>query len=322
MSISESFQYSVRNTLAYFDLVDFPLTKEDLFAYLWQPPQITYAEFLSLLPVLQLPEKDGYYFLPGREEIIQIRARRLLISEKKLTIARRAARLIRSVPFLKAIFVCNTVATEQATTDSDIDFFIITAKNRIWITRLLITIILQLFGLRRRKNKIKDKICLSFYVTEDNLDLSKLRVIDDDIHFAFWINQMLPLFDPQHYYPAFLQANAWTKKYLPHINPFSLSLYIDQVNESRCSKIWKKVWEALWSKGYGDLINNEAKKIQLSKISRSQSLLKSTKFSDNKSERNDKGVVISDTILKFHEKDTRLEYRQRWQNRVAKIIGI
>ena len=212
MSTSDSLVQSLQKTSVYFDLADFPLTKEELFCFLWQPPDITYDQFLILLPACiekkVLVEKNGYYMLPGRESLVELRQQKLLIAEKKLAIARRAAKIIRSVPFLKAVCVCNTVASEQANEDSDIDFFIIAAKNRIWLVRLFITLLLGFFRLRRVGNKIKDKICLSFYITEDNLDLSNLRAVEDDIHFAYWLNQMLPIFDPENLYATFLAANS------------------------------------------------------------------------------------------------------------------
>jgi hypothetical protein len=312
MNTSESLQLSLKKTLAYFDLANFPLTKEELYNFLWESPAVSYPDFLSLLPEVKLPftEKNGYYFFSGREELIEIRRRRLLISEKKLKIARRAAKIVQSVPFLKAIFVCNTVGSEQATEDSDIDFFIVTEKNRIWIARLWVTFLLGLFRLRRVGGRIKNKICLSFYVTADNLNLSNLRVVDGDIHFIYWINQMLPLYDPENFYAKFLQANSWTKKYLPNLDSKKMTSYILHITESKLAKFWKRAWEKMWTGAYGDVINAEAKKIQISKM----------KFSGKKIDRGeDKGVVISDQVLKFHEKDTRIEYREAWLNKVNVI---
>ena len=342
MNSDQSLRQSILNTLAYFDLADYPLTKEELFSFLWQPQAVNYVEFLSVLDNLNLPFKSGYYFLPGREKIIEERQCKLLISEEKLKIARRAAKIIRSAPFLKAVFVCNTAGSGQAGEDSDIDFFIVAEKNRIWITRLLVTFLLELFHLRRVGKRIKNKICLSFYVTTENLDLAKLRVADDDIHFAYWLNQMLPIFDPDNYYLKFLQANSWTKTYLPNIN-LSSKVYgchpehgegslsdchiplskreregvVPIVNRGSSTavgteaglvgRLWKKAWEKMWEGSYGDLINNQAKQIQLSKMKRSGKPI-------DRGE--DKGVVINDGVLKFHEKDTRIEYREKWKNKI------
>jgi hypothetical protein len=303
-------QSSIRNTLAYFDLSDYPLTKEEIFSFLWQPPIISYSDFLNTIGSLNLESKFSYYFLPGREEIAEVRRHKLLVSEQKLKIARLAVRIMRSVPFLRAVFVCNTTGSEQANEDSDVDLFIITEKNRIWITRILITFLLELFRLRRVGKRVKNKICLSFYVTVENLDLAKFRVADDDVHFAYWLNQMLPIFDPDNYYAKFLESNSWTKTYLPNLNLNQVSSYLPKISESRFGRIWKKVWEKMWQGSYGDLINNQAKQVQLSKM----------KFSGKGTDRGeDKGVVISDGVLKFHEKDTRIEYREMWKKKVEEL---
>lgn len=305
MNIELPLRQSIINTLAYFDLADYPLTKEELFSFLWQPPASSYPDFLNTIG--NLNSKFGYYFLPGREETVEVRRRKLLISEQKLKIARRAVKIIRSVPYLRAVFVCNTTGSEQANENSDIDFFIVTEKNRIWITRLFVTFLLTLFGLRRAGKQVKNKICLSFYVTTTSLDLAKWRVADDDIHFAYWINQMLPVFDPENYYFKFLEANLWTKTYLSNLNPNQASSYLPKIPESRFGKIWKKVWEKMWEGSYGDVINNQAKQMQLSKM----------KFSGKEIDRGeDKGVVISDEVLKFHEKDTRIAYREAWKQKI------
>ncbi len=301
------FRRSIINTLAYFDLADYPLTKEELFSFLWQPPALSYADFLADLENENFSFRSGYYFFPGREKIIKERQKKFLISEQKLKIARRAVKIIKSVPFLRAVFVCNTTGSGQATDNSDIDFFIVTEKNRIWITRFFITLLLEVFRLRRTGDRVKNKICLSFYVTADNLDLAKWRVADDDIHFAYWLNQMLPIFDPDNYYYKFLEANSWTRLYLPNIDAKQTVSYLAKIPESGLGKIWKNAWEKMWQGNYGDMINLQAKKMQLAKM----------KFSGKQTDRGeDKGVVISDGVLKFHEKDTRMAYLEAWKQKI------
>lgn len=303
----QALRRSVINTLAYFDLADFPLTKEELFYFLWQPPVIGYNDFLNILPSLNLESKFSYYFLSGREKIVEDRRRKFLISEQKLKIARRAIRIIKSVPFLRAVFVCNTTASEQANDDSDVDLFIVTEKNRIWITRFFITLLLELFRLRRVGKRVKNKVCLSFYVTVENLDLAKWRVADEDVHFAYWLNQMLPVFDSDNYYLKFLQANSWVKSYLPNLDSNQVSSYLLKIPEFGFGKMWKKTWEKMWRGKYGDMINNQAKQMQLAKM----------KLAGKPIDRGeDKGVVISDGVLKFHEKDTRIEYRNKWLQKI------
>ncbi|HSR89593.1 MAG TPA: hypothetical protein VLK22_04375 [Candidatus Udaeobacter sp.] len=311
MSSEPTLRQSIINTLAYFDLADFPLTREELFSWLWLPPaSLNYPEFLAALDKLKLDYKFGYYFLPGQEKIMEERRQKFLISAQKLKMARLAIRVIKSIPYLRAVFICNTVASEQADENSDIDFFIITAAKRIWIVRFFTNLILRLCGLRTYGKKNKNKICLSFYVTVESLNLVNLRIADDDIHLAYWLNQMLPIFDPDNLYAKFLQENSWTKYYLPNLAADKNASYLPKISESFLDKLWKKAWEKMWQGKYGDLINNQVKKIQLLKM----------KFSGKPADHGiDKGVVISDQVLKFHEKDTRIPYRQAWQQKIYEL---
>lgn len=300
---------SIIKTLSYFDLFNYPLTREELFAYLWQPPAIGYEEFLERLGALNAEGnilcKFGSYFLPGGEKNVEIRRRRLLISEQKLKTAKKAVNKIKSVPFLRAVFVCNTVGAETASAESDIDFFIITDIGRVWVVRFFTNLILRLFGLRTHK-KVKDKICLSFFVDSNHLDLSPIRIAEDDVYLAYWSAQLFPLYDPQNYYAKFIFANKWLKKFMPNISDQVLAPRRLAGRDAKFGNIWKRIWEKMWSGAYGNLIENQAKGMQMARL---KFLLKA------KAAQNDKGVILSEGILKFHENDARGQFRKLWQSK-------
>lgn len=326
---------SVWQTLCYFDLFGHPLTKEELFANLWQPPKVNYEEFLNWLDgnchpersegslsvgqsdrdssVATLPQNDkikckfGYYFLPGKEEIVENRRRRLLYAEAKMKIARRAAKKIRSVPFLRAVFVCNNVGALRAEEDSDIDMFVIASAGRMWLVRFFANIILRLFGLRTYGAKTKDRVCLSFFVDSEHLSLSNLRALPDDIHFAYWLHEMVPVYDPENLYGKFLKANSWTKEFLPNLRPASSSNYIFAVKDSAIGRVWKKMWETMWRGAYGGILENQAKSFQLIQMKPSVK---------EKMNNGDRGVVVEDGVIKLHENDRRLEYKKKWEERL------
>ena len=236
------------------------------------------------------------------------------MSEPKLKIAQKAAKKIRSIPFLKAIFVCNSVGARQAEADSDIDFFIVTEPKRIWIARFFSNLILRLLGRRTYGQKNKNKICLSFYVDTNHLDLAPLRATEQDIHFAYWAQQMIPVYDPQNFYGQFLLDNSWIKKFVPNISLSSRASSQERRGISvQCNGIsvlggaWKKVWEKMWQGAYGDAIEKQAKEIQWLKMKDS---LKA------KAAQNDNGVVLADGVLKFHENDTRIKYKEDWEKKI------
>lgn len=295
---------SIQKTLAYFSLFNYPLTKEELFAYLWQPPRISYEEFAAG-GIAGIGEKYGYYFLPGREETAENRRRHLLISEMKMKIARRAVKKIRAVPFLRAVFVCNSVGQGLARPESDIDFFIVAAPGRVWLVRFFTNLILKFWRQRTYGKSQRDKICLSFYVDENHLDLNSLCAVKDDIHFIYWMHQMIPIFDPDNFYQKFLAANRWTKDSLPNIGRIGSGGYLFNVAESGWSRGWKRAWESIWGGAYGKLLELQAKGIQMQRL---KAGIKEA------AARGDNSVVISDSVIKLHENDARVKYFERWNN--------
>lgn len=309
MSSVNHLHYSILKTLAYFDIVRFPLTQEELFRYLWQPPQVTYEQLVMQLPGLiqnkSIAIKWGYYFLPHQEETVARRRSSTVPTELKLRRARFAMRLIGWVPFLKAVFVSSSVAAQTAHEHSDIDFFIITAPGRIWLVRFFVNLTLRICGIRIYGTQKKDRICVCFFVDSDHLNLSPWRISSDDIHFMYWLHQMMPIYDPESVYKKFIEANQWTQEFLPHI---SAQFFLEGTKRLCVKNFFQKLLSGL----VGDFLEKLTKKIQWFKLKKS---LKEKAGLDTKE------VVTAEGVLKFHEHDTREKYREEWLQRCREFFG-
>jgi hypothetical protein len=285
---------NIIKTLAWFDVFDYPLRERQIFEYLFKSKMNKEELSVGLKELKKknkIGEKDGYYFLLSRDEIIEIRKEREKESFRKIRRTKLAAMFLARLPFVKSIMVCNSLGNMNAKKEDDIDLFIITKKNKIWLTRFLTTGFFKVFNLRPNKKTIKDKFCFSFYVTENNLNLQNLVK-----------RNIILIYDEKDYFDKLLNENEWLKNVLPNFEDRCLRKR-DQFKID-VGSIFKKFLEKVIG---GE---KQVKKIQL-KI-----MPEKLKKEIGKNG----GVIVNDKILKLYLKDRREKYRQEWQKRINKYL--
>jgi hypothetical protein len=102
--------------------------------------------------------------------------------------------------------------------DDDIDLLIVTKKNRLWLTRLLAVLLVELVARRRRPGEkdAKDKICLNMFLDETHLGVPPK---ERDLFSAHEVCQLKVLWERDNLYQGFLRNNQWTKEFLPNWKP-------------------------------------------------------------------------------------------------------
>ena len=123
--------------------------------------------------------------------------------------------LLKLIPWVKLVGVSGGLAMENASKRDDIDLFIVTSKNRLWISRLLALGLLSLTGQRRKVGdkgkKIAGKLCLNIFLEEDCLE-QKTK----DIYLAHEVLQMKVLWQRDDIYSRYLSDNEWVFRFLPN----------------------------------------------------------------------------------------------------------
>jgi hypothetical protein len=240
---------------------------------------------------------NGFYFLQGKKSLFEKRILRQKIVIKKLKIAKKAAEILSFIPFIKMIALCNDVAYFNAPKESDIDFFIVAKSGKIWTVRILSVMALFFFGIWRHKKKIKDRICLSFFVCDDNLDIETFSY-ENDILLKYWTPNHFPLFSREKTYQKFLESNQWIKNDFPNYfkNIPSPKIRVQQ-------KIFQILSEKLLNNNVGNVIEKFFKAVQLQIMGKKAPWQK------------DKDVIISDKILKFHENDRRKYFKKIFEEK-------
>ena len=194
------------------------------------------------------------------------------------------------IPGISCICICNSLAMNACHEWSDIDLFVITKKNRLWTARIFLTLVLAIKGERKTKNQHAGKFCLSFFITEDALSLKSIA-LKNDIYLSYWIQTLKPVINRSRCFQRFMEENSkwlefftsplWLRDISPFVEgenypslPFNLKGRVGDGMEFLLKTLFlprtKKSFQKLWKPSW---------------------------------------VVISDTMLKFHDQDKRTKIR-------------
>ena len=285
---------AILKTLVYYDIFNFPLKAWEIHKWLIGKTSTlkqTEKAIHSLVKKQKIKTQKGYYFLSGRNGMVAKRLEREQVSKSHLQTAKLISKIFKLVPWIKLVGISGSLSMMGSSKTDDIDLFIITSKNRIWVSRLLLIFLTSLTGLRRtRREKIltaHGKICINLILEESNLEQNK-----KNIYLAHEVLQMKLLWQKDSIYSDFLHTNSWAFKYLP--NWRSSILEVKKLNRKN-------------PKGYsGNSLVNKLEEL-------SKSLQLKIMGSPDNNER------IENNALYFHPEDKGVKILEEYKKRINKI---
>lgn len=227
--MSSELKQAVINTLLYADIFSYPLTKDEIWKWLIGY-KISHRNFSQQLKKINcIHKKNNYYYLKTRKKIVNLRIKREKYSGEKYKILNKTVAKLKHIPSVKLIGISGALAINNSDIEDDIDLFIITKKNMVWITRLLCTLVTDICRERRRPTdkNFKNKICLNMFISEDHLALAEPQ---RDLYLAHEVLQMRPIYQIQNIYARYLTKNKWVQKYLPNAYPKTGELKCEEIN--------------------------------------------------------------------------------------------
>ena len=208
MSDLQPVEEAIVRTVSYVDIFDYPLTLPEVHRYLIgvPAPLHTVQKILSngkLIPH-HLSRQEEFFTLPGREDVVAIRRERAAAANELWPVATHYGQLIGSLPFVKMVAVTGSLAVDNSYGEVDIDYFIVTENDRLWLCRAMV---IALVKLAARRGII---LCPNYFVSERALAFEH-----QNLYIAREIAQMVPLagFD---IYQKLRQLNGWTANFLPN----------------------------------------------------------------------------------------------------------
>ena len=155
-----------------------------------------------------------YHILGGVYNEFKINEKRMS-AYRKLEMVRKFTKIFRYIPGVVYVGVSGSVGAGYASSNDDIDLFVITKKNRIYTTRLALLVFFRLIGiLRTRKSKDnKNKFCFNLFFDESDISLP---IQKRGVYGAFELFSLKTIYDARGAYGELLAHNDWAQKILPN----------------------------------------------------------------------------------------------------------
>jgi len=233
--VDSSLEDAVIGTLGYYSLFKYPIKTAEILGNL--PLACTLA---SLEPVLAeltasstIYHYDGYYSLGS--DVQHLVTKRLEANQRavhQISKALKVGSFIYKFPFVRFVGISGSLSKGYADQKSDLDFFIVTEVNRLWICRTL----LHLFKKTTYLTGTQHNFCMNYFI-----DTHNLQIEEKNRYTAIELASMIPVAGIT-IYEAMKNANQWKNAYLPNsYYKFSQDNIVADTGKS----VFKKVIEGI-----------------------------------------------------------------------------
>lgn len=239
---------SILKVIAYFDLFNYPLSLEDILYFLDTEAEEfpVRRELDALLGEGCLFRTGAFYSLQDDPALADRRNDSRRRADALLPLAAKNARLLFQFPFVRGVFISGSLSKRCAVEKDDVDYFIVTSANRLWIARTIMHLFKKLTYLRGHQHRF----CMNYYVDEDAMEIREKNI--------FTATELLTLIAAcgNGGVIRFFKANEWTSRFYPR--------YHHRNRESTGtprSSLLKRACERLLDNRIGDRLDNYLRRL-------------------------------------------------------------
>jgi hypothetical protein len=218
------------------------------------------------------------------------------LAKMMLPLAKKYSERISKFPFIKGVFISGGLSKNYFHQHSDIDYFIITTKNRLWLCRTIFILYYKLLS-----KKKKEFFCLNYFISE-----ADLTIPDRNQFVATEIATLLPMVN-HDLYIQFLQTNDWYTSYFPQM-PIRSSLESAPLRKH----VVKSFIEYLFSGFIGNMVDDFLLKVTLKHWTKKYSHLKNEDF--------DLQIRSRKHVCKHHTKGYQNKVLEKWHTTLESLI--
>ena len=196
----------VLRILAYFDIFQYPLTRKEITQFL--PDLLPDAKLDPVLQSMVLNKSiflhSDFYSLHDNPLLAYRRKDGNLRAKNLIPKAYSIGSFLYRFPFVRAIAISGSLSKNFADENADIDFFIITKANRLWIARTIMHLFKKLTFVTGHQHYF----CMNYYIDEEALVIQ-----DKNIFTAIEIDTLLPVGGFQTL-NEFFKVNNWSSEFI------------------------------------------------------------------------------------------------------------
>lgn len=212
-------------TLLYFSIFSYPLTKDEIYTFSNLENEMSLeAELSELIENKIIFKIEDYYLCLEEESLVKRRTLGNKMASQVFPKAEKVSKFIAKFPFVEGVGISGSLSKGYHDENSDIDFFIITTPQRLWVARTILVLYKKLFLLNSRKH-----FCVNYFISSDMLEIAEKNKFT-----ATELVTLIPMYGKE-VFRAFYSKNNWTQKYYPHYD--SIAREIGTVNKPLLSKI-------------------------------------------------------------------------------------
>jgi predicted nucleotidyltransferase len=276
-------QEAIVNLLAYFAIWGIRLDFSKLYSYL----QVRSGELMvkkqldTLVKSGKIKQVNGLYGL--KKQKYPASTSRRVQQAKLLRKAKRWSRAIGLLPFVKSVVVINSTAYGNVHDESDIDLFVVTTPNRIFLTKGALMYMLKLLGQLETEYRSAGRFSLGMFITTKGAKMDKdmMKVNEPDLVYRMITG--IPVYGGGVWYDI-LKNDSYLNSRLPN--------YIWPKHSSR---IYGLGWRAL------DRLDEIGYKRHLKHTS-----------SQAKSHHPDAFIRVRPDIINLHHRGTSAQIAEKW----------
>lgn len=232
-------------TILYFSIFNYPLKLDEICNFSVSKNEAQIKEELDELVTKNVIVKVGDYYLAGHDlNDIEKRIKGNQMAVNALVKAKKKAALIAKFPFVEAVGVSGSLSKGYYDQNSDIDFFVITKPEKVWLCRTFLMLYKKIFLFNSRKY-----FCINYFLSSGSLEIQEKNRFT-----ATEIKTLIP-FHGKKVFEDFYSSNSWVSEIFAEFVPQLET--IDDIRKPRTISFFEQAFDSK----LGTMLDNSFKNI-------------------------------------------------------------